>query len=311
MKSKFCRIITLLLLAILPAACSGSDDTVKIATKPMTEQFILGEMLAVLIEQETDYKVELTHGVGGGTAHIHPAVVSGEFDLYPEYTGTAWAYVLKKDDFPPDEVLYAQLQGEYRDKYGLEWIGLYGFNNTYGLAVRQNLAQTYKLETFSDLAEHSPDLNFGAEYDFYEREDGFEALSRAYGYDFKSHADLDIGLKYQAIKDGSVDVINIFTTDGQVADSSITVLEDDRQFYRSYFCGTVVRAETLERLPQLKPVLEKMNHILNNATMALLNHAVDVAGRDPKFVARQFLAENGFLVNTELDEEEDVAQDKP
>lgn len=112
-------------------------EPIRIASKPMTEQYILTEMIGQLIEAETDYEVEITKGVGGGTTNIHPALVKGEFDLYPEYTRTAWLNVLKKEEMEKDDdKLYGQLQEEY-DALGLTWTGLYGFSNTYGLAVRQ------------------------------------------------------------------------------------------------------------------------------------------------------------------------------
>ena len=149
------------------------QDTIHIATKPMTEQYVLGEMLDILIEQDTDLNVELTQGVGGGTSNIKPAMESGEFDIYPEYTGTAWNMVLKK---------------------------------------RQ--------------------LVFGAEYDFFEREDGYDALCDAYGFTFKKTMDMDIGLKYQAINEGKIGVMVIFTTDGQLSVSDVTVLEMIKIFIR-------------------------------------------------------------------------------
>lgn len=122
-------------MALILCAC-GKKEPVKIASKPMTEQYILTEIIAQLIEAETDYEVEITKGVGGGTTNIHPALVKGEFDLYPEYTRTAWLNVLKKEEMEKDdEKLYQQLLAEY-DALGLTWTGLYGFSNTYGLAVR-------------------------------------------------------------------------------------------------------------------------------------------------------------------------------
>lgn len=129
-----------LILLILAFACKDNKNTIRIATKPMTEQFILGEMLCALIEDNTDYQVNITKGIGGGTSNIHPAIVKGEFDLYPEYTGTGWLVVLKKDSFPSSENLYNELQKEYLEKYGLHWIAPYGFNNAYSLAVNKQIA---------------------------------------------------------------------------------------------------------------------------------------------------------------------------
>ena len=273
---------------------SKKDKTINIATKPMTEGYILGQMLTELIEQDTDLKVNMTTGVGGGTSNIHPAIVKGEFDLYPEYTGTSWEAVLKKEG-SYDESKFDELQKEYKEKYNLEYVNLYGFNNTYGLAVNKDIAEKYNLKTYSDLAAVSNNLIFGAEYDFFEREDGYKELQKVYNVDFKKKIDMDIGLKYQAMKDKKIDVMVIFTTDGQLAISDVVVLEDDKKMYPSYRAGTVVRSEILSKYPELKAVLEKLNNILDDKTMADLNYQVESEGKKPEDVAREYLQEKGLL----------------
>ena len=273
---------------------SKKDKAINIATKPMTEGYILGQMLTELIEQDTDLKVNMTTGVGGGTSNIHPAIVKGEFDLYPEYTGTSWEAVLKKED-SYDESKFDELQKEYKEKYNLEYVNLYGFNNTYGLAVNKDIAEKYNLKTYSDLAKVSNNLIFGAEYDFFEREDGYKELQKVYNVDFKKKIDMDIGLKYQAMKDKKIDVMVIFTTDGQLAISDVVVLEDDKKMYPSYRAGTVVRSEILSKYPELKAVLEKLNNILDDKTMADLNYQVESEGKKPEDVAREYLQEKGLL----------------
>ncbi len=273
---------------------SKKDKTINIATKPMTEGYILGQMLTELIEQDTDLKVNVTNGVGGGTSNIHPAIVKGEFDLYPEYTGTSWEAVLKKEA-SYDESKFDELQKEYKEKYNLEYVNLYGFNNTYGLAVDKDIAEKYNLKTYSDLAKVSNNLIFGAEYDFFEREDGYKELQKVYDMNFKKKIDMDIGLKYQAMQDKKIDVMVIFTTDGQLAISDVVVLEDDKKMYPSYRAGTVVRSEILSEYPELKPVLEKLNNILDDKTMADLNYQVESKGKKPEDVAREYLQEKGLL----------------
>ena len=273
---------------------SKKDKTINIATKPMTEGYILGQMLTELIEQDTDLKVNMTTGVGGGTSNIHPAIVKGEFDLYPEYTGTSWEAVLKKEG-SYDESKFDELQKEYKEKYNLEYVNLYGFNNTYGLAVNKDIAEKYNLKTYSDLAKVSNNLIFGAEYDFFEREDGYKELQKVYNMNFKKKIDMDIGLKYQAMKDKKIDVMVIFTTDGQLAISDVVVLEDDKKMYPSYRAGTVVRSEILSKYPELKAVLEKLNNILDDKTMADLNYQVESEGKKPEDVAREYLQEKGLL----------------
>lgn len=295
-KSKSC-LLSFLLIGILLflSGCGTKNTVIHIATKPITEQLILGEMLTLLIESETDLKVNLTQGVGGGTANIHPAMESGKFDLYPEYTGTAWLYVLKKNLISDYDALYQELCKEYEETYKLQWLGLYGFNNTYGLAIRKDLADQYGIKTYSDLAAYSSQLTFGSEYDFYEREDGYQALSDTYGFAFRKALDIDIGLKYQAIEKQEVDVINIFTTDGQLSSSNVTLLEDDLGFYPTYYCGTVIRMDFLQEHPELQPVLEKLNNAITSEEMSELNHKVETLKEKERDVAEEFLKKKGLL----------------
>lgn len=281
-------------LIITSAFRGRTEETIHIATKPMTEQYVIGEMLKILIEQDTDLNVELTQGVGGGTSNIQPAMESGEFDIYPEYTGTAWNMVLKNDGLYTED-LFDQLQQEYRDKYSMEWIGMYGFNNTYGMVVRREIAEEYDLHTYSDLAAVSDRLVFGAEYDFFEREDGYDALCDTYGLNFKETMDLDIGLKYQALDQEEIDVMVVFTTDGQLSASDVVVLEDDKQFYPSYLCGNVVRSEVLAEHPELREVFEKVTGLISDSDMAQMNYEVETENREPEDVAELYLESHGLL----------------
>ena len=285
-----------LALAVLISALfrPQAKETIHIATKPMTEQYILGEMLDLLIEQDTDLDVEITQGVGGGTSNIQPAMESGEFDLYPEYAGTAWNMVLMREDIYTEDQ-FDLMRQEYQENYDMDWAGMYGFNNTYGLAVRKEIAEKYDLKTYSDLQKVSGELILGAEYDFFEREDGYDALCEAYGFEFRQTMDLDIGLKYQALDQEQIDVMVIFTTDGQLSVADAVVLEDDKGFYPSYLCGNVIRREVLEENPELNDVFEKVTGLLTDADMAQMNYAVESEGKEPRDVAEEFLQEQGLV----------------
>lgn len=291
-----CFIIVLLGVVVTTASLlsQSADKTVRIATKPMTEQYIIGEMLKAVIEQNTDLKVELTQGVGGGTANIEPAMENDEFDLYPEYTGTGWNMVLKKESLY-DESMFGLLSKEYNEKLGLTWKGMYGFNNTFGIVVRKEIAQKYQITTYSDLAKVSKNLTFGSEYDFYEREDGYDALCDEYGMEFKKTIDMDIGLKYQAMKEGKLDVMNVFTTDGQLSAADVIVLIDDRNFYPSYLCGNVVSLKALEKFPELGIQLDLFHDIISDADISQMNYQVETEGKDPKETAYDFLTKKGLL----------------
>ena len=288
-------LLALFIGLVFLSGCESKKDTIHIATKPMSEQFILGEMLALLIEENSDLHVKITKGVGGGTSNIHPAMVKGDFDLYPEYTGTGWLVILKKDSLLPPGQLFSELQKEYSREYGLKWVAPYGFNNAYSLAVSNEMAKKYNLKTFSDLALYPDLFTFGAEYDFYEINDGYADLCAYYNLKFKKNLDMDIGLKYEAMRSGKIDVINIFTTDGQLSHANLTILKDDKHFFPSYYCATIVREETLKEHPELERILEKMNGILTDQEMADMNYKVDVEHRTEREVAVEFLKKKGLL----------------
>ena len=278
------------------SAGNEAQEPVKIATKPMTEQFILGEMLKKLIEEKAGYEVELTKGIGGGTSNIQPAMEKGEFDLYPEYTSSGWILVLgHKAGEVSDDKMLAKLQEEYEEKFDMTWVGLYCQNNTYAVVVREDTAKKYNLETCSDLAAVSDQLVFGGNPDYIERADGLPGMSAAYGFQFKEIKDIDIGLKYQALRNGDIDVTNGYTTDAQISQDDVRALKDDKSYQVNYFCSTVVRKDALEKYPKLKETLELMDGILTDQKMAELNYQVEEEGRDEAEVAEEFLKTSGLL----------------
>ena len=290
-----------LALVLALAGCGGGESAgagpVRIATKPMTEQYILGEMLGLLIE-DAGYEVEITKGIGGGTSNIQPAMENGDFDLYPEYTSSGWVMVLDHEaEGVSDDEMFTQLQQEYEEKFGLTWVGLYGFNNTFTVAVRGDVAEQYGLENTSDLAAVAGELVFGGNPDYIERADGFGALCETYGLEFADVVDIDIGLKYQALAGGDIDVTNAFTTDAQLAnpDTGLVTLADDKHLQVNYFCSTVVREDALERFPGLEDALMKMDGLLTDREMASLNYQVEVEGLDERDVAHDFLVQKGLL----------------
>lgn len=278
------------------AGCgSKKKGTINVATKTMTEQYILGEIMKILIEEKTDLEVNITKGVGGGTANIHAGLLSEDFDMYAEYTSTAWLNVLKETEIPDNETLYQELQEKYRSEFDLEWVGLYGFNNTYGLLVDDACVEKYGLKTQSDLAKYSDELIFGANYDYFEREDGYNALCDAYGMHFKEAKDMDMGLKYSALESGQVNVIPVFTTDAQISVAKGKVLEDDKNFFVSYYCGTVVRGEILEEYPELRDVLMLLDGAISDEEMSAMNYKLEVEHGDEEEIAREFLLEKGLI----------------
>lgn len=279
---------------------TGSDEagtapagTINIASKSFTEQLIMGQLLAQYVEYDTGLDVNLTEGLNGGTSTILPAMLAGEYDVYPEYTGNAWNNILHRDGVYHEDQ-FDVIQSEF-EEMGLEWVGNYGFNDTYGIAVRSDVAERYGLKTYSDLIDVAGQLKLGAEYQFYDRPDGYYALCDYYGFQFGSTMDLDTGLKYQAVASGDIDALIIYTTDGQLADADVVVLDDDLGFFPSYYPGSVARKEVLEEYPELRNALENLNGILDEETITRMNKEVDIDGKDPETVVHEFLVSSGLV----------------
>ncbi|MDW7649889.1 MAG: glycine betaine ABC transporter substrate-binding protein [Bacillota bacterium] len=305
MKMRNVILVTLaavLLVVAALAGCStqdtgetGTTGVVTVASKPHAEQFILGEIMAIMLEEKTALEIRRNFGIAGGTSNLHPAMENGEIDMYPEYTGTGWMFVLKEDVINDPDLIYQSVKQKYQEQYNITWLEQFGFNNTYTLALPSTLAEEYKLKTFTDLGEVSENFVFGAEFDFYERDDGFNALAETYNLNFKETKDMDIGLKYQAIDAGEVDVINAFSTDGAIKRFNLTVLEDDKQFFPPYYCAPIVRTETLEAHPEIADVLNELAGIITDDVMTELNYEVDVQNREAADVAHEFLESAGLL----------------
>lgn len=275
---------------------NGSDEgKIQIAAKDFTEQYILGEMLALMVEENTDLEAELTSGIAGETSIIMPAMEKGDFDLYPEYDSTAWMTVLKQSKTHDTEAMHDELQQIYNDEYDMTWIGFYGFDNTYGITVRKETAEKYGLETYSDLAAVSEELIFGAGYEFFEREDGYTDLQKLYDFQFKEIKEMNLSLKYNALLDGQVDAITIYRTDGRMENDELVELTDDLNYFPPAMGGTIIRNEVAETHPELVEVLAQLNGVISNEEMRHMNAAVDMHGKDARAVAEAFLKEKGLI----------------
>ncbi|MCL2717707.1 MAG: glycine/betaine ABC transporter substrate-binding protein [Lachnospiraceae bacterium] len=291
-----CLLFLVISIFLFTGCAQSTESVIRIATKPMVEQYILGEILSLIIENETGYQVDITKGIAGGTSNIHPAMEKGDFDLYPEYTSTGYVMVLGHPAAGvSDDEIWDKLQAEYAEKFGMAWISRYGFNNTFCIAVREDIAKQYNLKTTSDLAPVAGELVFGSNPDYYERADGFDALRETYGLNFKRTVEIDIGLRWAAISAGDIDVTTGFTTDAELVAYNTIVLEDDLNLQVNYFCSTVVRMDALEKFPGLEAALKKMEGLISNTEMSRLNYQVSIEEKDEREVARAFLIEKGLL----------------
>jgi len=279
------------LIALACAACgskSGTKPRIVVGSKNFTEQVLLGEILAQQIERRLPVKVERKLDLGG-ILLTHEALVKGDIDLYPEYTGSALTAVLKQRAIgDPAEALSA-VRALYRSQWNLEWLDPLGFDNTFAMIVHGKEAREKHVVTLSDAASaHAWRMGMG--YEFAQRADGLEGLMKTYNlHPAAPPVSMDLGLLYQALEHDNVDMIAASSTDGMIAKMDVSILEDDLHYFPPYQCAVVVREQTLARFPQLRDALQELSGKLTNVAMRQLNAAVDVEHRPVSRVAAEFL----------------------
>ena len=267
----------------------ATSGKIVIGSKDGSEMILLGEMLAILVEEKTGLSVDRRFNLGG-TLVCYNALRQGGLDLYVEYTGTALTTILKE---PPDndpERVRVRVSKELERRDEIEMLAPFGFENTFAILMSCSKAKQLGIETISDLAGHTKTLQSGFGPEFMNRPDGYPGLMRAYGLEFGPRPiEMDRNLLYKAIHLGSVDVAAGDSTDGRIAVNDLVSLRDDRRYFPPYEAIPLVRAETLKRYPNLRATLDLLGGKINAETMRRLNQEVDGNHREPAEVARKFL----------------------
>jgi osmoprotectant transport system substrate-binding protein len=287
--------LSILLIGVLLTSCgSSSDKRITIGSKNFTEQLILAELMAQHIEAKTDLKVERRLNLGG-TFVCHQGLLSGELDLYPEYTGTAYSAILKLPPLNDPLGVYQKTQQAYNQRFKLDWTEPFGFNNTFAMVVRGKDARRLKLKSLSDAARYTPQWTAGFGYEFAERADGFPGLSKAYGLKFSGPPrTMDLGLIYRALSAKQVDMVAGNSTDGVLSRLDLVILKDDKRYFPPYQAAPVVRQQTLQKYPQLRQALRDLGDRISEAEMQKLNDQVDSQKQDVKRVVQEFRSQKSL-----------------
>ena len=282
------------LLVLVASGCRRSGDgerPITIGSKNFSEQVILGEIAAQGLEARgvrVDRRLNL-----GGTFVCHQALVAGELDLYPEYTGTAFTAILKRKPVSDPKAVRETVTAEYRRQWNVVWAPPLGFENTFALVMRGEDARRLGIRKISELAPHAASIRPGFGYEFLEREDGFPGLVKTYGLAFGERpAQMDLGLLYPALESRKVDLVAGNSTDGLIDAIGGVVLEDDRRYFPPYEAAFILRGEAWDR-PVVRAFFESLAGVLDAATMRKLNAAADKDKRRPEDIAREFLATLG------------------
>ena len=269
----------------VPAAAGRlrqAAGAIVVGSKNFTEQVILGEIVAQHLEQRLGVAVDRKLNLGG-TLLAHQALVNGQIDMYPEYTGTALTAILKLPVFARcGRGAENRVRAEYRSQWNLEWLPSLGFNNTFAMVIGGGGSQI----DLSQAAGRKPGWKLGVGYEFLTRPDGLPGLLETYHLPLDgSPRSMDLGLLYQALKQKQVDMVAGNATDGLIAAMGLTVLRDDKNYFPPYEAALAVRGK-----PELRATLEELSGKISTVAMRNMNYEVDGKHRAVREVARDFLA---------------------
>ena len=273
---------------VSPVSKTGAaTERIVVGSKDFTESLILAEMVAQLLEA-SGLQVERRFELGGNLAH--DALVSGQIDLYPEYTGTSYTAILHHQPITDPRAVYEQVKREYAENFNVEVSAPLGFSNDFAILVRGQDARRLGLKTISDAAPYTRTWRAGFGQDFMSRADGYPGFVRAYGLNFsKQPREMDLSLTYRALASNQVDLIAGNSTDGLIAALDLVQLEDDRHYFPPYEAVILVRHDTLARAPALASALARLNNAISTDEMRRLNYEVDGKKRDRKEVVREWI----------------------
>jgi osmoprotectant transport system substrate-binding protein len=281
--------------ALLCQSCSRSSQPhLVIASKFFTEQIVLAELLAQHIESQTGIPVQRKSNLGG-TLLVQQAMLSGDVDLYVEYTGTALTAVLGEKPQGDSAAVLQRVRDEYARRFHFAVTEPLGFANSFAMVIRGADARQLNIFKMSDLASVAPQWRVGVGYEFLERPDGYHGWTQAYGLNFgKAPSVLDLGLLYRALAERKVDVVAGNSTDGLIVALGFVPLQDDRHYFPPYDAVPVVREASLERFPQLHTALRDLAGKITETDMRNLNKQVDADQRDVVTVVREFRTAKGL-----------------
>jgi glycine betaine/choline ABC-type transport system substrate-binding protein len=275
--------------------CVSHANRIVVGSKNFTEQLILGELFAQIIEARTHLPVERRFYLAG-TFICQQAILAGRIDIYPEYTGTALTAVLKENPSSDKQEVYRRVQQGYEKRFGLSIGPPLGFDDTFAMVIRGEDARRLHIKTLSQAAAFSSRWRAGFGYEFMERPDGYKGLVASYGLRFaEAPRIMDLGLITRALKEHQVDLIAGNNTDGLIPALDFFVLEDDHHYFPPYEAVGVMRGEMLKSHPEVGAALGELAGAISDDDMRRLNYAVDGQHRDAADVAREFLRQRALI----------------
>ncbi len=279
-------------LFLLSGCIFIEKDSLRLGSRNNTESIILSHIMGQLIEAHTDLDISYKENLGGSSV-VWNAITNGHIDIIPDYTGTIVATYYHEEPTTAEETL--RLTQELVASDNITAFQTFGFNNTYTLALDEAVAEELDIVTFSDFAPYANDFILGAVFEFIDRPDGLPGFQKEYHLSFKSVKGMDHGMMYRSINAGEVDVINSYTTDGQLQIYPLRVLEDDLAYFPPYHALPLIRNEVLHEYPELEDILKMLEGKIDEHAMQVMNGLVDNDGELVEIVARDFLIERELI----------------
>ncbi|MED5100142.1 osmoprotectant update ABC transporter permease/substrate-binding subunit OpuFB [Niallia circulans] len=288
-------IALLSLLIILMPLIGQKEEEIVIGGKLGSEPEVLINMYKILIEEKTDLQVELKPGLGK-TSFVFQALQTGSIDLYPEFTGTAISEFLKETATSTNrEEVYRQARDGMLKKYQMIMLEPMQYNNTYALAASKSLADQFQLESISDLKGIEQQIQAGFTLEFSDREDGYQGIQHLYGLTLPNLVTMEPKLRYVAVESGEINLVDAYSTDSELQQYQLKVLEDDQNLFPPYQGAPLMKEETAKEHPEMVEALNQLAGKISDDDMREMNYQVNVEGESPREVAEQYLKKAGII----------------
>ncbi|AUJ31734.1 MAG: osmoprotectant ABC transporter substrate-binding protein [Liquorilactobacillus nagelii] len=275
---------------------TSNSQTIRIASQSTTESQIMANIIAELIQHELGYQTTLVNNLGSSTV-AHQALLRGDADISAtRYTGTDLTGTLQMDNVKDPKKATAIVTKQFKKRFNQTWFPSYGFADTYAFMTTKKFAAKYHLKTISDLQTVAGQLNAGVDSSWMNRKgDGYDDFAKDYGFRFKRVSPMQIGLVYDAVEAGKMQVVLGYSTDGRIKSYNLQLLKDNKRFFPPYNCSMVVNDSLLKKYPKLAPVLHRLDGKINLKTMQSLNYQADNNLQEPAVVAHNFLVKHNYF----------------
>ena len=303
MKRKLQTVLLALVSLLTLAGCSlpglasaSSDQTIAITGGITSESQILASLVAGMIEHYTDYDTTIINNLATTTIN-HQAMMNGDAEISAaRYTGTDLTTTLGLAPVKDPKEAFKIVEKEFESRYQQTYMPSYGFDNTYVFLVRKDTAEKYQLKTVSDLQKHAGELVAGVDTAWITREgDGYEGFQEEYGFSFSRILPMQIGLVYDAVSAGKMDIVLGYSTDGRIASYDLVMLEDDRHFFPPYDAAPIIDDQLIAKEPKLKEAIAKLAGTIDTKEMQRLNYQADNNLVEPSVVAQEFLSSHNYF----------------